>query len=390
MFTIAQVKEHLIGMSHGGTLNKVRNQEAMFERAAAAMSLKVKLLEQQRIQPLPQTVHDDVFNYTLPSDYNYPIDLYPQDTRGSLDNAARIFATPFDLRKAIDNKTISIEGSEGDKYMRINWRWRGSKLLNAMDSLTANGTWAVVATASNLELDSIYKKTGAGSIRFDVAASGDGIQTTDMDAVDLTEEDEVADVFQWVYMPSVSTLTSIQAIWGNDVTTKYWTSVAQTTQADGTPFRVGWNLLRFAWSGATETGSVNPATIDSYKLVFNVTAAIQNIRVDNVTVSIGRPFDLKYYSKYLFKSPEGVYLSRPTDDDDYVLCDNDSLPLFLYECLIAMAHQVEGTDSAFDVKFAVDELHSPDRGLYRKYIAEHPSESKKQGGSYGGKPRFQR
>lgn len=381
MYTISNIKENLIGMGHGATLNKVRNIEAMFERAASIFKLKLHTIESMRTAPLTSTVHDDVYNYALPYDFGAFIDLSPSDERTAWDKAFRTPAGVFDLKKAMANRTISIEGSEGSKIIRINWRSRKGKVLNAMNSLTANGTWAAVATASTPVADTISKYSGSASIRFNVLASGDGIQNTGMTAVDLSDEDEVADNFVAIYLGSdYANLTSITPVWGNDVTTKFWTGVAITAQADGSPFKFGWNIIKAPWSTAVETGTVAPATIDSYKIIFTTTGTLTNVRVDNIIFSIGRNFDIKYYSKYLFKNSAGLWISKTTSDDDIVLIDTDTLPLFLYECFRQMAHQVEGSDSAFDLNEIVAQL----KELYPAYKGMYPSQLKKSRSGYGG------
>lgn len=384
MFTVTQIKESLIGMGHGGTLNKVRNPEALFERVASKLLAKIKPLETMRTAALTQTIHSDVYNYALPSDYGTLIDLIPQDNRDQWDLAFRNAAGKFDLEKATKNRTVSLEGSEGTKIIRINWRTRGTKTLHTMDSVTANGTWSAVGSATGVRANSIFHVSGSAAIEFDLVATGDGIENTGMSAIDMTDEDEVADVFVWVYLPTVP--TSLTARWGNDVTTKYWTAVAQTTQADGTALRVGWNLLKFPWATATETGTVDPTAIDSFKITVAYGSAIANIRVDNIVFSIGRNFDIKYYTKYFFKNSSGTYLSRYASDDDNTLVDNDSLPLFLYELLKDMAHQMEGTDSAFDINYARQELED----LYPAFRSEYPDQRKKMTTHYGGMPRLQR
>lgn len=384
-YTVAQIKDHLLGMSHGGTLNKVRNIEALFERSASTFLQKCKPLETMRLGTLASTVHDDVYNYALPSDYNALVDLMPQDNRTHWDKSFRNMSGQFDLEKAIKQKTVSIEGDNGSKIIRINWRTRSGKVLNTMDSTTANGTWSAVASATGISANTIFKVSGNASIEFNVVATGDGISNTSMTAVDLTDEDEVADVFVWVYLPSTTGVTSISARWGNDVTTAYWASVAQTTQSDGTAFKAGWNLIKFPWSTATETGTVDPATIDSFRITFAMTAQ-NNVRVDNIIFSIGRNFDIKYYSKFLFKNSAGTYITRHTSDDDTVLIDNDSLPLFMLELLKSMAHQVEGTDSAFDIGYAEKELAT----LYPAFRSEHPDQRVKTLARYTSGPRFQR
>ena len=391
---VVDVKTNLTGMLHGGSLNKVRNVEMALERAANIMLTKCHPIETIRVAALTQAIHDDFNQYSLPSDYRDLIDLYPQDDRQMYDTSGRRPAEGFDIQKLLENRTVSVEGSEGSKILKVNWKSRTPKTLNSMNSLTANGTWAAVGTATGLVADTIFKKSGGGSIQFDIAASGDGISNTTMDAVDMTDEDEVSDVFVWVYLPAISALTSISARWGNDLTANYWSSTAQTAQADGTAFRIGWNLIKFSWATATETGTVAPATIDSFRITFATTGAIANVRVDNIIFSIGRNFDIKYYSKYLFKSSAGTYLSRTTSDDDTLILDNDSIEIYLAEALKACAQQIEGADSSFDINWANlqlnGDLRSPDprarMGLYAAYRAMYPAQGKKMRASYGSNP----
>src|SRR3990167_8831427 len=255
MFTVQEVKSHLTGLGHGGTLNKVRFIDELFERSASKFLARCKPLETIRTGVLASTIHDDLNDYALPSDYNSLIDLIPQDNRGTWDTTLRNAAGRFDLEKATRNRTVSIEGSEGTKIIRINRKSRGSALLNTCDSLTANGTWSIVATASGLVIDTITKRKGSASLRFDVATTGDGIDNDDMTAVDLTDEDEVADVLFDLYLKNaadVANMNSVTAIWGNNLTTTLWTGVAQTAQADGTAFKIGWNQIKVPWNTATE------------------------------------------------------------------------------------------------------------------------------------------
>lgn len=396
MYTIGEVQNNLTGLSHSGTLNKVRNVYNLYERAANNMLSKVKILESIRTAPLTDAVHDKLYSYAVPSDFMSLIGIYPSGDRLLSDDVSRVYAEQFDRRKGVDDKQISIEGNNGTKIFRINWKNRTPKIVSNMDSYNGNGTWAVVATASGLATDSQYKYSGGGSVRFSVAVTGDGIDNTTLSTVDLTDEDEIGDFIVPVYLPVATALTSVTLQFGNDLTTNYWTTVAQTTQFDGTAFQVGWNLLRFPWSTATETGTVAPATIDSAKLTFTVTGAIADIRVDNILCSLGTIFDAKYYSKYLFQTAAGVRIAQPTTDTDLVICDADSINIFLYECLDEIAHQVEGEDSGFDLVQVSKKLYGDPRamdsvgriGLYARYRAEHPAQNKKAVTSYGFKPQY--
>lgn len=387
MYSIGDIKAHLSAMGHTGTLNRVRNFEYMCERAANTMLMKVRPLETMYLAELPQAVHDQIYNYALQSYFGDVIDIYPVDDRDSLDGADKSYAEAFDRRKGIDKNKISIESSGGIKFMRINWPVFAPTTVNAMDSLSANGTWGAVGSATNLVTDTERFISGGGSIGFDLVASGDGLSNTTMTSLDLSELENESDFFMWLYFPSVSKLTSVSLVFGNDLTTKYWASVAQTTQADGTAFAAGWNLLRFPWSTATETGSADAAAIDSVKFTVATTGAIAGIRADNVIVSKGRYFNIKAYSKWLFQDTTGAWEKRPTEnsDDDYVMLDSDALQIFLLELLIAMAQQLEGSDSGFDIGWAQKELYGDPAaravegrmGLYRCYKGSQPDQRKR-------------
>lgn len=385
--TINQLKEHLSGMGHGGSLGKVRNFYQLCERAANTMLARLDPLETQREQALTQAIHDDLQNYPLPSDYKKVIDIAPQDDRQSRDRAARRYMEPFAAGLNLRNKDIAIESKEGTKFIRVNWKSTSAKTLHSMNSLTDDGTISAVGSAAGLKANELYKLSGNASIEFDLVASGDGLSVLNKtNNVDLEDWDELADFIVPVYFGSVANFTSITLLWGNDITTKFWTPTAQTAQSDATAVKAGWNFFLFPWSTATETGTVDPAKIDSFKLTIAAAGAINNIRVDNILVSLGRFFDLKYYSQYIFKNSSGTWITQPTSDNDTLVLIGTALQIYTLECLIAMAQQMEGKDSVFDITFARTELED----LYRRYRAEHPSEAKKQVGNYWNLPRFKR
>lgn len=399
MYTLSEVQNNLIGLSHSGTLNKVRNVYNLYERAANNMLSRIRLVETMRTAPLTDAVHDKLYSYAVPADFNSLIGIYPSGERELNQDVSRVFAEQFDRRKSIDDKQISIEGSGSSKIFRINWKNRTPKTVSNMDSYDGNGTWTAVATASGVATDTQYKYSGGGSVRFDIAATGDGIENTTLSTIDLTKEDETGDFVVPIYLKNTTdagNLTSVTFIWGNDLTTNYWTGVAQTAQFDGTAFQAGWNLIKIPWNTATETGTVAPSTIDSVKITFTVSAAISDIRVDNILCSFGTIFTVKYYSKYLFKTAAGTLIAQPTTDTDSVICDADSINIFLYECLDEIAHQVEGEDSGFDMTQVSKKLYGDPRaidpagriGLYARYRAEHPAQNKKAVTHYGMKPQY--
>ena len=128
------------------------------------------------------------------------------------------------------------------------------------------------------------------------------------------------------------------------------------------------------------------------------TGAIANVRVDNIIFSIGRNFDIKYYSQYAFRNSGGTWLARPSSDSDNVVFEGTGYNIFLYECVIEIAQQIQGEDSGFDMNYALRKLNgnpdSPDPeervGLYGKYRGEYPNQSKRPVTTWSSGPRFKR
>lgn len=369
---ITQLRESISAQTHSGTTNKIRNFYELCKRAGGTVVANIDPRETRRIANLSNAIHDDVFNYSAPSDLKRVIDLRSQVNRTSADNFSQWFAEEFDKYKDNIDDLFQVRHNDGTKSLRISKNISPAPItIHSMNSLTDNGTVAIVGTASGLKIDELHYITGNKSIEFDINASGDGIQITDMSNVDLDDHDEKSEMFIRVYFESVANITSITPIWGNDLTSNLWTGTAQTTQADGTAFRVGWNIIKCKWLEAVETGTVAPATIDNLKLTFTTTGAIANVRIDFWTSSIGEIFEIEYYSKYLFRSTAGVWLEKPTDDTDLINLDTDTFNIFIYECLMEAAQQTQGADADFDVAYATRKL----KELYMRHRANAPTET---------------
>jgi len=387
-YSIAQLKDDLIGIGHGTNLNKIQNLNGLFNRTAKKVLAEIDPSETIRIANLTNAIHDDIYDYTLPSDVKGTkvIDIRPQVNRTIADNVSQFTSEEFDLRKSTMDDIIQTKYRDGTKSIRISKNISPAPVtLHSMDSLTGNGTVAVVGSATGLATNSQYYVSGNKSIEFNIVSTGDGIQITGMSSVNLTDHDEVSEHFVRFYMDDVSNLTSATLIWGNDLTSNYWTGTAQTAQADGTAFRNGWNTIKVKWSDATESGTVDPTAIDSLKITF-ASGAINNVRVDLWTSSIGEIYEIEYYSKFLFSNSSGTFQETTSADDDTINLDTDSYNIFLYECAYLMAQQMQGEDSGFDVRFFRDELYGDGsankKGLYKLYKKSNPSRAIKIKSTY--------
>lgn len=374
-YTILNAKDELTGMLHGTTLDEVTDPNKVFERAARNLLSKIDPADTIRAVQITNAVHSEIYNYTAPSDLKgrKVIDIKPQINREQSESFSQRYSKRFDLYK--NKETFQIRYNKGVKTLRASFSILPSPLtLHECDSLTANGTWSADGTdASNLTRDTLDYISGGASLRFDLLGVGTTgyLENDDMTVKDLSDYDEKGQIFARVYIPDTSKITNFILRWGND-TTNYWS--ATVTAAHDRAFQNGWNILRFDWNGASESvaGGVDPAVIDYLR--FTVTydgSAETDMRLDKISISTGEIWEIEYYSECLFSTSGGTWQTTTTEDTDIVNLDTDGFNIFLYECLMCIAQQLQGEDSGFDVGFAISHLEE----LYKNYKFDHPSEA---------------
>ena len=380
MRTIAQIKTKITSRLHGTTLNKVSDIYLICQDAAELVLSRIDPVETTRKAGLTNPVYDNVYDYSLPTDFKSPADLYPQANANSLNNSTlnRTYSREFKNRKK-DNQ-FAIVWRDAVQFMRFSRYINAPLVIDRADSLTENGVWSVGGNASGLVLDTINYIAGNGSLRADVSSPG-----------------AIVNVILRV---------------GND-SSNYFTRTVTAGHFEA--FVQGWNLLGFQFSGATEVGSVNMATIDYVRVTvtyntsqtafyektltqvidlsknyetdgavflytfFDSITSLSLLRLDNVVASLGTLFDITYYSNYLFRTSAGVWISKPTVDTDIVNLSEVSYKIFEAEISRIISQQVEGAMGVFDYTYWNNLLEGADgtgenTGLYADYLSQFPSE----------------
>lgn len=372
MRTVAQVQDDITRKLHGTNLDRVSSIFDVMGEAAGNLVNRIDFLETIRETQITNGLYDDIYDYTAPSDLkgNKIIDIRKQVNRSKSDVYGQRLSVEFDSRKY--DGTFAVKYVNGTKSIRISKDVSGTPItLHDMDSITANGTWAVGDDATNLTADTYNFIKGGASLNFDVDGNSTTgyIEISDMRVVDLTQHDEQSSIFVRVYIPDSSAVTNYILRWGNS-SSAYWSRTV-TTNAEGNAFEDGWNTLRFDWNGATETGTVDPATIDYLRLTVTYDGtADTDFRVDQIVSALGEITYLKYYSKYLFTNSSGTTKEVPTADTDLILLDADSYTIYLYELGEVLAQELQGEDSNFDLTYFVNKKNE----LIKQYESDNPSQ----------------
>lgn len=351
-------------------------------RAVRIVNSEVDIRSTKRRVALASKLFDDVYSYAAPSDLKVPaiIDFDPQANR-QLDS--RLVLVPeqrFHQKKTIRNNVVSI--ATDDNAIRILYSGEPDDTMlriASFDSTTADGgTWTAYSDADTVAVDTDNKIQGAASIRFDLtgAATTAGISNTDVDDIDITNYRDNGSVFVWVYINSTTNLTNFILDIGNDLTTNYFTQTI-TTNASGTAFVNGWNLLRFDFASMTLNGTVASTTVDSIRLYMTKTSGKSDngYRVDDMQLHTGEYFDVIYYSKYGWQTTANVFIENSTTSTDYINADTDELDLYVAKGKAEVFKDLRMWDEAKIYEAEYQELK-------KNYIKKNPSERVKVEDSY--------
>lgn len=387
-YTQAELYAMITSASHG-KFAQVQDQQVVANNAVREVLSDIDLRSAKRSAALSPNMFENVFDYAAPSDLKAEriIDIRRQVNRPSYERFILVDDAEFDRKKYVSNYRIAVRNENFATVLRIDGLPNGARaLINECDSTTSNGTWAASGDATNITSDSLNYVSGSGAINFDTntGATTAIIQNSTMSQVDLTNFSETSSVFAWVYIPAISGLSNFILRWGND-STHYWSRTV-TTNNEGTAFHVGFNLIRFDWAGATQTGTVTPTTFDYLHLTVTKTggmAAATDWRLDSVFVARGSIYDVVYYTKYGWQSSTGTYLEESSATTDLVLADTDEIALIAEKGAELSALELLDYDDA--------KIHATKYATMKMdYEARNPSSALRKHNSYSTGPRFKR
>ena len=380
MRTIAQLRTKITSRLHGTTLNKVGDFYSICEDAAEMMLARIDPVETTRKASLTNPVYDNVYDYALPDDLKNLTDLTPQANADNVDNSSlnMTFTREFVNRKK-DNQ-FAVVWRDSVRFLRFSRFLKAPVVIDPADSPTNNGTWTVGGNASNLELDTYNYVAGSGSLKCNVSSPGALVDVTIRIGSDSSN-----------YFSKTVTAGHFEA------------------------FKAGWNLLRFDFATATETGTVDMSAIGyirvttTYNTVqtayyektltqtvdlsenyesdgsvflyqyFDSITSLTLLRLDNIVASIGTLFDVTYVSNYLFRSSAGVWKAKPTAETDIINLSPLSYKIFEAEVSRAITQVIQGAMGVFDYTYWNNMLEGADgtgenTGLYADYATKNPSE----------------
>ncbi len=325
----------------------------------------IDFITARRRTPLIPALFDGVFEYAAPADLKEYSIISVQNQRWTKTPFWSLVAYEQFMRRQ-DANTVSVSDYDGLRKVFIKSSLIDTKITtSSLDSLTSGGgTWILLGDATNVEASISDFVEGAGSIKFDISAAGGttaGIQNTTLSQADLSEYFEGnGNATVWAYITSTTNLTNFILKIGSDNTNYYTKTV--TTQADGTAFVNGWNLLSFDLSTFTTVGTPVITAADYCAIYFTKTAGkISEVgyKFDNIQFRIGEINNLYYYSGYGWQSSTGTYKVNANEDE--------------YELILAKCAELAADD--VDEEKVSEKQAIRYKELRKLYMMSHPSEA---------------
>jgi hypothetical protein len=191
MYSVLDLKNDLEGVLHGTTNNQIQNLNGVINRAARQLLLDLDPQETKRTVEFIAPIFNTVFDYPIAADVkgNKLIDIFPQVQRIPQDIWLQDYNQAFDVAKQnIFSMTnmFTMNFNSGLKTIRINAPWLNAPVvINEIEAIATNGTWAIGGTASNLAVNNSNFAQGSGSLQFNVTVGTGYIENSTMTAIDL-------------------------------------------------------------------------------------------------------------------------------------------------------------------------------------------------------------
>jgi len=391
-YNILKLKQDLVGVIHGTTLNKVVNLNGIINRAARQVLQDIDPQETKRVLPFATPIFESVYNYYLAPDVkgNGIIDIRPQVNRFPGQVFNQDYTQQFSLATiaSLANQ-FTIQWNQGVRNIQVNAPlFNTGVIVNYASSLTDNGTWTAGGNASNLVVNPVNYLAGGGALQFDLAAGSPGdtgyLENSTMQAVNLEDFVNFATWFLYTYLPTASVFSGVKLRFGSSPTAYYEVNATQTQAL--TAFENGWNLLSYLWSGATVVGSPDASEITYLRVTWTYNGTAQTgVMLNDIASRLGQIMEYVYYSKYMFAdATTGAFQETVTDDSNLINLDTDSYNILFNQVAYLTAQQLQGLDAEFfDANFFLQNYQQD----VERYKGLYKSEKQKPRQPYYGLPR---
>jgi hypothetical protein len=254
------------------------------------------------------------------------------------------------------HNAFTIEERDNDDVLRMTFpSSKERKIVAALDSLTEDGTWAIISAANDgsaLAVDANRFIKGAASLGFTLGnftQGFGGIENTTLSSIDADDLENIGHWRGWLDLRSLTDanlalISGMTLRFGSDTTANYWQVVITTTVNNGS-FKQDWNRVDFDWANAIKVGSPSASAIDSIQLRVNTLAGFTsttNIRLDELVLIEPETFEFIYYSSSFVKDGstwQTEFSTDPVDTTEQLLLPTRHRDNFIRLCIDILKSQ---------------------------------------------------
>lgn len=364
---------------------EIQNKLGMLKNQAQPINTAVNLVSNvyhdmqsliRRVSLVPQ-LFEDVYRYGPLDDLkNYKIIDIPKQGEREVGEFNLTSAEEFWIDKDKYFNVAAVERFNNMVTLLVKSHIDDKELMiSTLDDVTAGGgTWNGYADGVNVAQDTFRFLRGNAGLAFDINSSGGteaGIENTALDAFDISEYTSNGSLFVWHYIVNTNNINDYKVQIGDDNANYH--EITTTTQHTGNQFVDGWNLLRFDFAKKTTVGTPSNTSTQFVRLFMTKNASKTNEKgyvFDWLTLKLGRPHYVKYYSKYPWQDGNtGARKSKADNDSDILIADEDEFQMYLKEAIV---HAMPHTDATPD---EIRNAQSVRDATLQLLKSEKPSES---------------
>jgi len=377
-----------------GKIGVLVDFQSLLNQGVRQVLTEMDLVSTRRRAALVPNLYAGLFEYAAPTDLKgYGIITIQNQTNSLARDWGLVPYEQFMRRQ--DANTIGISNYDGFTKVYLNtvnqnyyYNYNDNSDYNqgltpnskttiaGLDTLSSGGgTWGEFGdvTSGKVYKDSSNFVEGSGSIRFDINAAGGttaGIVNTALNSSDMSVYfSQNGFGYVYTYLTSATDITNFILRLGSSDSA--YNTMTATSQADGTAFVGGWNLIEFDLSATVLTSTPDNAAV-TYSALYMTKAAgkISEVayRFDYLVLRRGQVNNLYYYSEYGWQTTAGVYLANSTTGSDVLNAGQEEYEVILAKCAELASDEVDEDRSG--EKYARRYLM-----LKSAYEKGHPSES---------------
>jgi len=327
-------------MNRWQIISTVEEQYLVRDLDEAIRNLRKEIVMPWCLKKTSLKIFQDVLEYPVASDHDELAFLDETADQSIYSRRPRFrFTSIKEFYENPDYRNDLAEIWDGaSRYLGVRYNPSGqtNQLLNNAET---EGDFTASGDASNIDYQTVVKKTGNGSIQFTVTSST-GTATVSNTFTAFTDSDYKSKYhFKWIYLDAVPTSIELRFQVNS---TNYLKTTGITTQFDGSAFKAdAWNLVAHDLNETTEVGTISTSSSWASEKIILTGATTGTYYLDQSNYRQWSLMDYWYYSNYYVATngattpdQEFFFSGDSYSTDSSLVGDKEWVDVIMYDALL--------------------------------------------------------